>query len=337
MSWAPAAALVVLLTLAAVLATSGLAKLRDVRATRDAFDALRVPTWIPADAAARALPWTELALAGLLLVAPGASLVPVAALVLGLMVAYAWLIARALRFEEPVTCSCFGALGHHDIDRSTMARNVLLSLLAAIALWFALDGGSSPSAVAALEPGGWATLAAALAAVVVALLVVGRAPTAGAGATTEGEALDYERAPVPYGVLALPDGTNATLSELASTQARLLVVLNQGCGPCVRISEKLDDWAERLSPAVGVLAVYPNAEAAGGAQEHAPDLAVWEPDLNVRRVFVGGTPTAVLLGADGLLAGGPVLGEDAVAELVETVLDELHAPPPEQPVPQGTA
>jgi hypothetical protein len=39
MTSAPVAALVVLLTLSAVLATSGVAKLRDPRATRDAFDA----------------------------------------------------------------------------------------------------------------------------------------------------------------------------------------------------------------------------------------------------------------------------------------------------------
>ena len=77
----PVAALVVVLTLSAVLLTSGVAKLRDRRATRDAFDALRVPALLPADASATALPWVEVALAGLLLVAPDGWLVPVAVVV----------------------------------------------------------------------------------------------------------------------------------------------------------------------------------------------------------------------------------------------------------------
>jgi uncharacterized membrane protein YphA (DoxX/SURF4 family) len=70
MTQAPVAALVVALTLVAVLLTSGLAKLRDHRATRDAFDALRVPPVVPPDLAAPALPWVEVALAVLQLVAP---------------------------------------------------------------------------------------------------------------------------------------------------------------------------------------------------------------------------------------------------------------------------
>lgn len=67
-----------LLTLAAVLVVSGVAKLRDPRATRDAFTALRVPDVVPADASARALSWAEIALAALLVLAPGGWLLPVA-------------------------------------------------------------------------------------------------------------------------------------------------------------------------------------------------------------------------------------------------------------------
>ena len=130
MTWAPEAALVVLLTLVAVLATSGAAKLRDRRATRDAFDALRIPGLVPADAAATALPWVELALAVLLVVSPAGVLVPVGVATLLLMLAYTAIIVRALGFDEPVTCSCFGSLGRHEIDRTTAVRNLLLSALA---------------------------------------------------------------------------------------------------------------------------------------------------------------------------------------------------------------
>lgn len=326
MTQAPLAALVVALTLAGVLLTSGIAKLRDRRATRDAFTALRVPAIVPADVAAPALPWLELALAVLLLVAPATGLVPVAALVLLLMLAYTALVGRALGFGEPVTCSCFGSIGRHDVDRTTLARNVLLSVLAAVVLWFALDGGSVPSAVGTLDGSGWAALAATLAAAAVAVLVLG-APSAADAPGPTGPAgddlLDYERQAIPYGALTLPDGTSTSIAQLAAAQARLLLVLNPGCGPCVRTAERLDAWAARLAPAVGVVAIYPDEASAHAAGEHAPDLAAWEPELNVRRVFSVGAPAAILLGADGYLAGGPVAGEDEVAGFVDEVLGAL--------------
>lgn len=317
------AALIVVLTLVAVLATSGAAKLRDRRATRDAFDALRVPDVVPVDLAAAALPWVEVALAVLLLVAPGGWLVPVAVALVLLMLAYTWIIARALGFDEPVTCSCFGSLGRHDVDRTTLLRNVLLTVLAVAVLWFAVAGGSVPETVGDLDAGDWWALVAAIAAVAVAVLVTGGVSVPSGAQVDEDELLDYERQPIPYGAVSSLDGTTASLSELASTQARLLVVLNRNCGPCVRTAEKLDDWAARMAPAVSVLAVYPDEPAAAYADQHAPELGAWEPELNVRRVFAVSAPAAVLLGADGFMAGGPVVGEDEVEEFVSAVIDQL--------------
>lgn len=325
MSSAPVAALVVVLTLVAVLVTSGAAKLGDRVATRDAFTALRVPAVVPADAAALALPWGEIALGVLLLVAPEGWLVPVAALTLALMLAYTALVARALGFDEPVTCSCFGSIGRHDVDRTTLARNVLLSVLAAIVLWLALDGGSTPAALGDLDVAGWYALAAAVAAAAVAVLVVGGSGAPGRPA--DAELLDYDRQAIPFGALTLPDGRATTLSELSSSQARLLVVLNPGCGGCIRTAEKLDAWAAQLAPAVGVVALYPDEQSAVAATEHAAELAAWEPELNVRRVFSVGTPSAVLLGADGFLAGGPVAGEKDVAAFVDEVLEAVAEQP----------
>ena len=176
MSSAPVAALVVALTLAALLLTSGIAKLRDTRGTRDAFDALRVPRVVPKDAAANALPWVEIALALLLLISPSGWLVPVTLALALLMLAYAVVVGRALNFDEPVTCSCFGSLGRHDVNRTMLARNVLLVGLAAAAVWFAADGGSVPAAFGDLDSDGWWSLGATAASAAVAVLVVGVPP-----------------------------------------------------------------------------------------------------------------------------------------------------------------
>ena len=327
MSSESVAPLIVVLTLASVLLTSGIAKLRDPVATRDAFDALRIPPAVPHDPSAKALPWVEIVLAVLLVATPAGWMTPVAVAVLLLMLSYTWIVARALGFDEPVTCSCFGNLGRHDIDRTTLGRNVLLSALGTVIVWFAADGGSAANAFGVLDAGGWWTLLAATAAAAVAVLVVG-GPSTRASASDDTELLDYERQPIPYGVVTGRDGTSSTLVELAATQARLLVMLNPGCGPCVRTAVKLDDWAGQLAPAVGVVALYPDQASADAAGEHAAELGMTEPERNVRRLFAtAGTPAAVLLGADGSLAGGPVVGEDKVEDFVADVLSALSEEP----------
>ncbi len=318
MSGAPEGSLLVLLTLGCVLAVSGVAKLREPLAVEDAFVSLRVPALVPRRPAARALPWFEVVLAALLLLSPAALLIAVGLLIVALMAIYTWLVARALGFDAPVDCACFGALGQHRVDGRTVLRNLLLLVLAVVAVLVAVDGGSAPGAAGRLDGGGWATLAAAAAAVAVAVLVIGGAP---AEQPYAGEPeLDYDRHPIPYGVLTTADGATSTLAELASTQARLLVVLNTHCGPCLRTAEKLDDWADRLAPAVGLVAVYAESEP---DTTHADRLTALEPDRNVRRIFSVGAPGAVLLGADGLMAGGPVAGERDVERFVEEILDEL--------------
>ncbi len=318
---APTASLLVLLTLAVVLAVSAGAKLRAPVAFEDAFVSLRVPSWVPRRLTSRALPWVEAALGALLVVAPSALLVGAAGLVAALLATYTALIARALTFAEPVDCACFGALGSQAVGRVTLVRNLLLLVLAGVAVWVGLSGGSVHEAVADLRGPDWWALAAALAAVATTVTIVGGRPAPTITSTGEPE-LDYERRPIPYGVLTMPDGTTTTLAELASTQARLLVVLNPHCGPCVRTAEKLDAWADRLAPGVGVVAVHP---VPGLDLPHRTVPAAVEPEHNVRRIFSVGAPGAVLLGADGLMAGGPVAGAGDVERFVEEILGELES------------
>ena len=321
------ASVLVLLTLAAVLGVGGAAKMRNPAAFSDAVVALRVPSLFPAGLVARVVPWLEVTLALLLLVSPSPLLVATAIVVAAMMAVYTWLIARALTFDSPIDCACFGILGSHRVSPLTLARNVLLLAMACVAIWIGIAGGSAPRAVSDLEADGWWSLAAALSAISVAITIVGSPSRSGSTPVEGGPEHDYERRPIPYGVLTLAEGRTATLAELAATQARLLVVLNPSCGPCTRIAERLDGWAAELAPAVGVVAIYPTAESASGAVEHNPELATWEPERNVRRVFSVGTPAAILLGADGFLAGGPVAGEGDVAAFMADVLAEVSVQP----------
>src|SRR5690625_2059167 len=150
------------------------------------------------------------------------------------MVAYLVVIARALGFEETVECSCFGTLASPTVSRSTLGRNLVLSGLGVLAVIAAISGVMTQAVVEAPLPLlGWAgALALTVALTVLALGGVDRtaasdtadtpdaAPGAGPDASAgdghadvpqrsgddaeDEELLDYEREPIPAGVLQRP-------------------------------------------------------------------------------------------------------------------------------------
>ncbi|NHN56121.1 hypothetical protein G9U51_10065 [Calidifontibacter sp. DB0510] len=323
--------------LALVLVASGLLKARDTRTAEDAFVSLRLPAVLRRLRAPLLLPYAELVLAALLLLTPAPLYAAVAVATLLLFLAYAVVVARALRFPEPVECSCFGRLGTGEITGRTLVRNGLLVLLAAIAVIDALAGHSVVGRLRDFDGTAWGWLAGVLVAVVVTAVVTvgsgrdggrhtaGRADgrhTAG-DAFTEGDELDYQRQPIPYGSLRSTDGAMFTLSELAAEQPTLLVLLSIGCGPCVRTMNLLPAWAPQ-HPILRVVAV-PSSEA---APEQLPDLGasitwMFDPERMLARTFPLGYPSAVLLGRDGLLAGGPVGGYEQIAAFLDDIATEL--------------
>lgn len=322
------------LTCALILLISGAAKLRERQATADAFGALRVPapSWAPA-----LLAPAELVLGVALLVSPAPVLVVVASATLALLLAYWLVVARALRFEHPVRCGCFGRLGAHTITGRTLVRNTLLVLAGALALVAGLRGVSVPSALADLDRW-WLWLVGATLAAAVCTLSLGGSPAAGparagdasAGAETDGadaDELDYVRHPIPYGQARTREGHRITLHELATHHPALLVALSPGCGPCSRIAPDLRAWEERLGGVVAVRALFDdNPERVRDLAPDAEPYALYDLDFNVARVLrLFTNPSAVLLGADGLLAGGPVEGEQAVRQLVDDIAGELAA------------
>ena len=69
-------------------------------------------------------------------------------------------------------------------------------------------------------------------------------------------------------------------------------------------------------------------------------VSAWfDVEKGATETFADGRPSAVLLGADGALAGGPVAGADAVTTFVEDIVAELAAAQglPEAPLPMEPA
>ncbi|MFE6735673.1 MauE/DoxX family redox-associated membrane protein [Microbacterium sp. NPDC057650] len=321
------------LLLAAVLIASGIAKLRhpdDLSGWAD----LGVPaalrrTWLLA-----LHPWGELMLGAALVLLGGVPGALAALVALVLMVGYLVFVVRVLRTGTDASCACFGA--RKRIVPMTAVRNgwyVLLALAAASTTWMSpLLGGT----VVELGGAGWTWgVGLAAAAVTVALTMwpvpaqatdaVDPAPTPSVG---DDELLDYVRSLTPAVPLTLADGEQVNLRALSIRQPLLLLAVKPGCGSCADVIAQVPAWRELL-PEVSVRMLLREApEVSGIAEREEPqslhDMERYAYDSLGIRI----TPSAVLLGADGMLAGGPVTGTAAITEFIADVYESLHGERP---------
>lgn len=327
------------ITLAAVLLLSGIAKLPDPSATASMVRLLRLPTALSATLVSRVLPWAELGIAALLLT-PWRWTYAVGAVAAALLfLAFLVVVGRALTFDPRPTCGCFGRVGDHRINGRTLTRNVLLVVLSGLALWIAVRGSSTGALVAAYTAGDWLWLLLATALAAVAVFVLGggpstRAPSASTASRTstpsttsagaqETEELDYVRAPIPAAVLVNSDLGTTSLRALTRSQAQLLVLVNCWCGPTFEVIDRLPGWRERV-PALGLQLVHTHAP---WDEHRVADLpgVWWDPGSQAySALHAGSSPAAVLLGADGLLAGGPVNGVEQIEAFVSDIATQLQ-------------
>ncbi|MGC5615908.1 MauE/DoxX family redox-associated membrane protein [Georgenia sp. Z1491] len=244
----------------------------------------------------------EIVLALALLGAPGPWLAGVGTVVLLLTVAYLVVALRAWRSPEPLACHCFG----QDDDRPVGPLHVALNALLVLAAGGAVAAGATGWwAVDDLHP---AILGAAGAIALVVHLW-------GSGEEGSGRVQPYLRRPIPAGQVVV-DGVRRDLTELAAQRAQLLVRIPRLGKDAEHLRTALPDWRRRL-PHVDVRVTQGDA---GGAY---------------RRLGLTGAPSAVVLGSDGLLAGGPVVGADLVRDLVDelarTAPARGHTGPAERP------
>lgn len=327
----PAAVLLAPLALAVPLVLSAYAKTRDPESTLSALRLLRLPRLLTTGAMARVLPWSEwLVAAGLLLAPAGPVAVAGALAAAALMAAYWLVVARALTFTPRPACSCFGRIGNHPVSWRTMLRNTLLVGAATVWLAATVGGASVPGLLGDADADTWWWVAGAALVALLAVLILAP-PRVRAAATHEavGEE-EYVRVPIPAATLldpaAGPDGAR-TLRELAAERPQLLVFVTCGCASTEETAEQIPDWRARI-PAVDVRAVsvLPYQGLVDAVPGIAPGLLLDHGGSAYLTLGLGGTPTAVLLGADGLLAGGPVTGVADIADLVEQIVEVLAEP-----------
>lgn len=352
----PDAILLSPLLVAGVLLMSGVAKLRHPGSDRDAFEALQVPAFLAAPWMMAALPYAEVALALGLLLTQGWVLLGIAALAALLCAGYWVLIARAVVAKRKVSCNCFGQLTTGTVGPWTLARNSVLLVVALLAVAdAAMLRDVAILRIAALDPvQAWWFAGAVVTAALVALVIyeppaapvqpvalaastsaapasTAPAPTAPASTTlapaadtADSAELEYVRSPIPEVSLTDPDGNLVPLRELARERAVVLVWLSFTCAACGEVMTRLTGWADwipqiEFRPVVADLAMLarraPELSALGGLSD---------PGSYVQAVLgESAVPMAVVLGADGLLAGGPVLGLAAISEIVNDIADRI--------------
>ena len=322
--------------LSITLLISGLAKLGAREGTQDAMRSLRLPLPTMHASVASVLPVTEIVLALAIWIPAPPLQVLLTGLVAALMLTYLVIIARALTFEEQVHCSCFGTLASPTVSRTTLVRNVLLSVLGLLAVVAAASGAMTTLLVQA--PMGLIGLGIALliAIALTAATIGGSVAETDADAATaastaaadvdEDELLDYERSPIPAAVLQQPDGRLITLTQLTAQRAALLVFVTEGCGPCERVLDHAEEWIGELEETLQVRFVFsrPLDQLRERTTDRVEGHALHDLQFTARTAL-GGTsaPSAVLLGADGQLAGGPVNGGSAVIEFVQEIREQL--------------
>lgn len=324
----PSAAIVCWLVPALVLLPSGVAKLRPGggEAATGFLVTLRTPPPL-ARRLVRAAALLEILVAGALVGSRGLAATIAAAVALSLLVAYTAVILAAGR--RTVSCGCHGA----DTDKPTwrlLLRNGLLIGLTGAALGASLQG-ASPRGLWS-EQTWWWLGATAVTAGLVLILAMDLLPEPGAAppvpvyvpVVPPADPHEYVRLPIPDAPVYAEGLGRRSLRTLVAQGPQLLVLAPPGAE---EEAEREGLRAARLLPGVSVSVL---ARAAASAPTAVPRLVdetgVVALMLNVSGVEV----SAVLLGADGWLAGGPVQGERAVIDFCDEIartLSEDHADP----------
>jgi methylamine dehydrogenase accessory protein MauD len=342
------------LTLAAVFAVAGVAKLADGDGSSDALRAFGVPRRL-AGIGARALPIVELSIAVLLLFVPTRWWAAIAALVL--LCGFAAAVSRAMARGESPECHCFGQLHSAPAGRRTLARNLALAGLAALVVAAGRDdsGVGALAWTARLDGIAWLVLllGTAVAAAGVAGVVVVAHVLRGYGTVLvrlerlEGRlrdaGLDVDE-PDEAPRLGLEPGTAAPafwLSSLAGDRVALGDLLEPGrpalllftsptCGPCAHLLPTVAAWQREHADELAVALLSsgdPDAVRAEAAEHGLVNVLLDVGATAYEAYGADGTPSAVLVADDGTVATWLAAGSEWIESLVEQALGGLGRSP----------
>ena len=323
--------------LAAVFVVSAVAKLRDRPGSREAVVAFGVPGALVGTIAA-GLPISELACAVLLVLPdPWAVVGAVASLVL--LLAFTGAVIYQLARGNHPECHCFGSIGNDGgIGWGTVGRNGVLVLLAAVtvtgparaSLWSEISNFTGTE-VALFVLGLLA--AAAVTALSLAVLTLMRRY---GDVLLRLEALEHATGlaqPVPATDFTLPDldGQRLNLTELVEEgRPVLLAFVSPTCHNCTDLLPDLAEWQGDPEHPLAVVVLSDGSVDANREKltDVGPLRVLRQPDHDIADAYgVQGTPAAVVIGADGRVAGPVAHAVDGVRNLHATMLQAMSGGP----------
>ncbi|MFX0579018.1 peroxiredoxin family protein [Nocardia nepalensis] len=325
-----------------VFGLSACGKLADRVGTRTAVADFGVPVrWVPA--VAWALPAVEAVVAvGALLPWTAAWAALIAFL---LLTAFTVAIVRLLVRGKRPACSCFGALSATPIGARTVVRNGLLMVLAVVVGWGALQHSRVPADLPADNAVGLVVMAVLVAMLVWLFGAVGilrRRLDAQALSTLGAEGLQVGAVAPEFQLLDIAGERTSLESVLAQGKNVLLVFVHPGCEMCAALARELPRWQMRTKDTLSIVVVG-NGDAAEhavwGREQELGDIPVLVQQGNeaALRYRVRGTPSSVLISADGRIAAPVARGAMATRELIMSAKKVVRLQSPDHDgVPAGT-
>jgi len=323
---------IVRLFLAVVFVVAGVGKLADRPGTRQALANFDVPAHL-IDPFVLLLPLAELA-AATALVFPTTALWGAAGSLI-LLTSFIVGLTRVLRRGEAPDCHCFGQLNSKPASWTTVARNLVLALLAG----FVALAGPGPSLASGLARSSatelWLIAAAALAALATTTSVFlwrenrRLRSTNGRAATSSPRQIG---ALAPQFSLPSAAGQIVSLQDLlADNRACILTFVSPGCGPCAALLPELARWHDTVTERLALTLVAPGeaTQAEALAHEHTlTDVLIDEQATVMHEYGVWGTPSAILVASDGTVRSTPVAGHVAIESLIRLALNGETRPAP---------
>jgi thiol-disulfide isomerase/thioredoxin/uncharacterized membrane protein YphA (DoxX/SURF4 family) len=341
--------LVLRLIVALVFLSAGFAKLADRDGSREAAEAFGVPESLSGPTSI-VLPIAELVAAALLV--PSATARAGAVLAAVLLLAFCAGIARSIVRGEAPDCHCLGQLHSSPAGPKTLVRNVLLTAAAALVA----IGGPGTSATAWVGRVSDTAAVALIAAVLLVAVLAACAAFALSLLRQHGRLLlrvdALEQALEEHGIAVdTPSAANAihptaglsvgapapgfqlldirhrTISLDALNDGSTPLVLlftDPGCGPCSALMPRVAEWQREHSDALPIALISRGDRDANvaHAREHGLSDVLIQRDREVsERYLVGGTPSAVVIAADGTIGSPLHEGADAIASLVDGLID----------------
>ncbi len=330
------------LLLCGVFLIAGLSKLKDRAGSRQSLIDFGLPELL-ARPFALLLPIAEVAVAIGLLPASFAWISATATL--ALLILFILAIAVALARGRKPDCHCFGQIHSEPIGWGLAGRDAALAAVAAVIIY---DGPRQPSFltwISASVPffGGpvfFGIFLIVLAVLILQSLAIFQLMQQGGRVLLRLDALEKgignKEQPPPQGLpigdpapeFELPDleGASVSLRQLVSGgKPVLMLFINPGCRPCTALLSEAAAWQRDAATQfkLAVISQRTADENRANAEKHAIQTFLLQRDQETSGQYAApGTPSAVLVRADGVIGSAVATGSEAIRSLVSSVINE---------------